>query len=774
VSAGAIGRARPRPDAPPKTRGALRYGADRRVAHVLHARLVLATRAHATVREINGSAALAHPGVIAVLTLKDLPIVARVPARLAHPLAGDEVLFAGQPVAVVVARTPEAAADGAELVRVRLDPLPVVLDPEAAMDPGSTLTRGDVAPDSAGAAMDAQTHAGVGGAGDASIESEVLSGNVSGRTRYRDGDVAAALAGAATVVEGRFETSWVHQGYLEPQVATAWQEPDGRLVVETATQGSFAARSDVAKALGIPQHRVRVVPTPLGGAFGGKWPLYEPLVAAAAVALGRPVRLVLERTEDLVATQPAQPFLIDLRIGADADGRFVGLQARIVADTGAFDDSSAESLAGVLVAGPYRWPSFDISAYGVRTNRFGDGPYRGPSGPPSAFALETLVDELAGRLGVDAIELRRRNGVVEGGPMVDGEAWPRIGLHEVLDAVEQTELWQQRDQVGPDEGIGLAVGYWPGAASAAAAACKVSPDGSIQVLTGTVDMSGVEGGFQAIVAEVLGVDPSTVAMEVMDTAAAPPTPGSGGSTITYSVGRAIRLAAEDARDALLQAASLQLEIAPEDLELADGTVRPKGTPEKAIPLARLVRRHGSEGRAPIEGHARSEILSLSPSVAAHVAHVRVDPATGRVEVLRQHLVQDVGRVLNPALVAGQQHGAAAQVVGWATRERLGHDRNGQPQATTFLEYAMPRAEDVGRLETTAVEVPSPDGPFGAKGIGEAPVIPGPAAIANAIAAATGLRLRRLPMDPVSVWRAASGTTGAPRAATPASTSGENR
>jgi len=236
--------------------------------------------------------------------------------------------------------------------------------------------------------------------------------------------------------------------------------------------------------------------------------------------------------------------------------------------------------------------------------------------------------------------------------MIDGEAWPRIGLSEVLDALEASPLWHERGDLPPDEGIGLAVGYWPGANSAAAAACKVSPDGSIQIVTGTVDMSGVEGGFQAIVAEVLGVEPSTVGMEVVDTAGAPATPGSGGSTITYSVGRAIRLAAEDARNAIFEAAALQLEIAPDDLELAEGTVRPKGTPERAIPLARLVRRHAGEGRAPIEGHARSEILSLSPSVAAHVAHVRVDRETGRVEVLRQHLIQDVGRVLNPALVAG--------------------------------------------------------------------------------------------------------------------------
>ncbi|HET9681709.1 MAG TPA: molybdopterin cofactor-binding domain-containing protein, partial [Candidatus Limnocylindrales bacterium] len=658
-------------------------------------------------------------------------------------------------IAAVAAETAVIAEEALALIDVEYAELPAVFDPEAAMRPEAPDARTDLGT-GGGASMDAQTHAAVGGEGDASIEAEDLSSNVAARTRYRRGDTQAGLASSATVVEGTFRTSWVHQGYLEPQASTAWVDPDGSLVVETATQGTFSARSDTARALGIPQHRVRVVPTPLGGAFGGKWPLFESLVAGAALAVGAPVRLVLERTEDLVATQPSQAFEIALRLGADAEGRFTAIEARIVADTGAFDESSAESLAAILVAGPYRWPAFDLSAYGVRTNRFGDGPYRGPSGPPSAFAVESLVDELAARLGVDPVELRRRNAVAEGEAMVDDEPWPRIGLAEVLAAVDASPLWQARRTVGPDEGIGLAVGYWPGANSAAAAACRVSSDGSVKVMTGAVDMSGVAGGFQAIVAEVLGIDPSSVGIETLDTATAPTSPGSGGSTVTYSVGRAIRMAAEATRDAILEAAARQLEIAPEDLELVEGMVQPRGTPDRAIPLAKVVRANERAGRTPLEGHARSEILSLSPSVTAHLAHVRVDRETGRVDVLRHELIQDVGRVLNPALVAGQQHGAVAQAVGWALRERLAHDAKGQPLATTFLEYALPRVEDVGPIATTSVEVPSPDGPFGAKGIGEAPVIPGPAAIANAIAAATGLRLRALPMDPPSVWRALNG------------------
>ncbi|MCI0582891.1 MAG: xanthine dehydrogenase family protein molybdopterin-binding subunit, partial [Chloroflexi bacterium] len=365
--------------------------------------------------------------------------------RLVRPLARTEVAFAGQPVVLVVAESVSAATDAAELVDVRLEPLPVVLDPEAAMDPASPLARIELAEegDRTGS-MDAQTHGGVGGGGDDSIDAEPLSANVSGRHRYRDGDVAANLAAAAAVREGRFSTSWMYQGYLEPQVCTAWLDEDRSLVLETSTQALFSARNEVAKALGIPSRRVRVVATPLGGAFGGKWVVFDTLVAAAALKLRRPVRLTVTRVDDFASTNPGQPFVTSLRIGADATGRFVGLEGRVVAEAGAFDEGTAESLAGVLVAGPYGWPAYDIRAYGVRTNRFGVGAYRAPSGPPMAFALETLIDELAVELDLDPIEIRRRNLVAAGAPMVDGEAWPAHGGREVLDALAASPVWRDR------------------------------------------------------------------------------------------------------------------------------------------------------------------------------------------------------------------------------------------------------------------------------------------------------------------------------------------
>jgi CO/xanthine dehydrogenase Mo-binding subunit len=750
-----VGVARPRPDTPAKVRGATRYAADRGAPRgLLHARLVLAQRAHARIAGIDTAAALALPGVVAVLTAADLPIRAKGRDRLTQPLARSEVVFAGQPMALVVATGLAAATDAVELVDVRLEALPVVVDAEAAMAPGSPLARVDLAAegDRTGS-MDAQTHAGVGGGTDHAIEAEDLSGNVTGRSRYHDGDVAAALAGSAVVREGRFSTSWIHQGYLEPQSCTAWLDDDGTLVLESATQSIFGTRNEVSKALGIPSRRVRVIGTPLGGAFGGKWALFETMVAAAAVKLRRPVRLVVGRADDFAATNPAQPFVTTLRIGADRDGRFTGLQSRIVADAGAFEEGTGESLAGVLVAGPYAWPAFDIRAYGVRTNRFGVGAYRGPTGPPMAMALETLIDELAVELGIDPVELRRRNLAAGGAPMVDGETWPVHGAVEVLDELERSPVWQARAARADGEGVGLSLAYWPGATNAASAVCRMSPDGSVQVVTGVADMSGVSGGFQAIVADVLGVDPNQVDMVYEDTASAPTSPGSGGSTITYSAGRAIRAAAEAVAQRLLEAAALELEIAVDDLELADGSVRPRGTPGRALPIAKLVRANNRAGQPPIEAQASTGIPGIAPSVAGHVARVRVDRDTGAVAVLADHVVQDVGRVLNPALVAGQQHGAAAQSVGWATLEALVHDGDGQLLSGTFLDYAMPRSEDVRGVVASSVEVPAPEGPLGARGIGEAPVIPGAAAVANAIAAATGARLRDLPMSRQRVWQA---------------------
>jgi CO/xanthine dehydrogenase Mo-binding subunit len=747
--------ARPRLDSNTKVRGATRFAADLPMPGVLHARIVPSLYAHARIHSIDASAALEVPGVVAVLTAADLPIATRDNMRMYEPLVRDEALFAGQPVALVVAETETAAADAVALVIVEAEPLPVVEDLEAAMRPDSPPARlVPLVADDGAEGGSVKAHAAVGGEG-AELEDEDLSTNVFNRDRYVEGDVTAVLAAAEVTVEGTFRTNWVYQAYLEPHAATAWTEPDGTLAVASANQGIFYVRKQLARIYGRPMSRVRVQGTPLGGSFGSKFLVVEPLVAGATLALGRPVRLVLERREDMAATTPAPASIIELRVGASADGSLTGLDARIVFDAGAYTEWSIEGIAAVLVGGAYRWPAFDVRAYGVQTNHVGTGSYRGPGGPQAAFAIESVLNELATKLGIDPIELRLRNLVTESDHMVDGEPWPLIGHREVLGAVAGHRLWRERKNLPAGEGVGVAFGVWPGSKAPAAAVCRFNADGTITVVTGVVDMSGVESGFAVIAAEAFGIPVENVAVVGLDTAGAPQSPLSGGSVVTYSAGLAVREAAADARRQLLSYAAIELEIDPSDLEIVDGHVRPAGSPDRGKSLADLADKlhdFGSD-HPPIEGHGSTVQKSLAPSTSASLAHVRLDAQTGEVTVLDFAIAQDVGRALNPALVEGQMRGGAAQGIGWALHEELIHDADAQLLSGTFLDYTVPRANHIPNIDTLIVEVPAPDGPYGAKGIGEASVIPAGAAIASAIVAAGGPRLRTLPMTAPRVWAA---------------------
>ncbi len=747
-----IGVARPRIDAPDKVTGATRFGADGHVHALLHARPVLSVEAHARIRGIDTQAALAVPGVVAVLAAADLPIASTGTDRSAEPLAREEVVFAGQPVALVIAESEAAAEDGAEAVLVDYEPLAAVVDVEAAMELDAPLAR-TVEEGDDGSDLESE-HAGVDrGQEDDAIEE--LSGNVLDRITRADGDVAAAFDASAAIVEGTFRTPWVYQAYLEPQVTTAWLEPSGTLVVSTSTQGAFVTQRELARTFDLPLERVRVVAEPLGGAFGGKFALVEPLAVGAALALQRPVRLVFTRSEDFAATNPASAQVTHLKIGARADGTLTGIEARMIVDRGSNAGWGVESITSMLVAGPYRWDAHDLRGYGVQTNRVTFGAYRAPGAPTAAFALESLLDELAKELGLDPIELRLRNAVEEGDIGVSGTPFPVIGVREVLDRIKQHPLWASRDSLPENEGIGFAAGHWPGGLEPAAAVCRVNSDGTMTVVTSAVDMSGVNTGFAVVAAAAFGLSPEQVRVVSTDTSSGPYAGGSGGSKVTYTVGAAVLRAAESARQKVLAAASQELEIAPDDLEVVDGVVRAVGAPDRSVTVQELAQkalRFGGQYE-PIEGHGGSAQTSGAPSVAAHLSHVRVDPETGEVELLRHVVAQDVGRALNPALVEGQMRGGATQGMGWALFEQLEHDEDGRLLTGSFLEYALPTAERVPEIETLIVEVPAPDGPFGAKGIGEAPVVGAPAAVANAVAAATGTRLYELPMTSPRVWKA---------------------
>jgi CO/xanthine dehydrogenase Mo-binding subunit len=745
-----IGVSRPRIDAPEKVTGATRYAADDEMPGLLHARLVLSTEAHASIEGIESTDALAVPGVVAVLTADDIPIAGEGFGRGYEPLAREEIVFAGQPVAIVVAESEAAAEDAAELVVVHQAELPAVVDLEAAMEPGAPLAQRPEADDESGGLGSA--HADVGATAEGAPDEE-LSGNVLGRVTRAEGNVDAAFAESDAVLSARFRTPWAYQAYLEPQTATAWIEPGGVLAVSTSTQGVFVTRRELATIFGLPFDKVRVRAAPLGGAFGGKFALIEPLVAGPALALRRPVRLVVTRSEDFQMTNPAPAEIIELRVGGRGDGALTALETRIVCDRGALTDWGVEDITSLLVAGPYRWQAFDIRGYGVRTNRVSFGAYRAPGATASAFAIECLLDELAGELGIDPIELRLRNAVEEGDVGVSGRVFPPVGVRACLERVQEHRIWRERDSLGEDEGVGVAIGYWPGGLEPSSAACRLDGDGRLTVITGAVDMTGTETTFAAIAAEAFGLPPDRVRVVAADSAAAPHAGSSGGSKITYTVGRAVQRAAEAAREQLLRVASEELEIASADLEVVDGEVRAVGAPDRSLAIEELARKALAFGGKyePIAGHGNIAQRSQAPGTACHLSHVRVDRETGEVEVVRHAIAQDVGRALNPALVEGQMRGGTAQGIGWALYEELRHDEDGRLLTGSFLDYAVPTAERVPEIDALIVEVPAPDGPFGARGVGEPPVIAAPAAIANAIHAAVGIRPRDLPMTAPRVW-----------------------
>ena len=470
---------------------------------------------------------------------------------------------------------------------------------------------------------------------------------------------------------------------------------------------------------------------------------------------GRPVRLAFGRGEDFAAANPAPGQIIDLEVGADRDGNLLAVRGTVTADRGALTDMGVEMISTMLCAGPYKWPAHDLTAVGVATNRVGAGAYRAPGAPPAAFALESLLDELAARLDLDPIELRLRNVAVAGDASLDGQEFTSFGARECLEAVREHPLWQRRGELPDGEGVGLALGYWPGGLEPAAAICRLDSDGRLTVVSAAADMSGVENALATIAAEAFGVGEDAVRVSVGDTASAPFGGISGGSKVTYTYGRAVERAAREARERLLRVASAELEIAPEDLELVDGEVRPLGAPGRAVKIADLAARTLTFGspHEPIEGYGGVAQTSRAPGAAAHLSHVRVDRDTGAVTVLAHAIAQDCGRALNRALVAGQMHGGVAQGIGWALLEELAYDEQGQLRSGSFADYALPSAGQVPPIDTLIVEVPAPDGPFGAKGVGEPPVVAVAPAIANAIAAAAGARLRELPMTPQRVWEA---------------------
>lgn len=744
-----VGQSRRAADGQNKVTGVIRYAADMNIPGMLHARLITSPYAHARILNIDVEAALATPGVVMVLTAKDLPDITPT-SRTRLLLARDRTLFVGHPVALVLGTAESAAQDGADLVLVDYEPLPAAVTMDEALADDAPL----VWPEGVGESEEAGAHgADVGGQESPARKS----GNVVAQPYFSRGDIEAGFAAADVIVEHTVTTPTVHQSYLEPQATIVQPDPfTGGATVWSSTQAPFNVREEVAAVLDVPESDVRVTATPLGGAFGGKFMMYQPLVALAARAAGRPVSLVLTRIEEMLAGNPAQAMRLHVRLGARQDGTLTALEADITIDSGCFPGSMG-GLAALLLGSMYKVPNLSVRATEVLTFKSSTTAYRAPTAPQAAFAIETLLNKLAQALAKDPLELRLQNAVEPGDPLAMGDPWPSIGMRQVLAALQDHPAWQQRDQArAAGRGVGIAVGGWPGGTEPAAAACALNRDGTLHVQLGSVDMGGTTAGFVLLAAEVFGIEPDKVRIIYGDTATAPYAGAAGGSKITYTVGPAIIQAVQEAREHTLAIAAEELEAAVEDLEIVDGRVQVRGVPDRHLPLgdiAAMTMQFGGK-YAPVFGHGRYAETTHSPGFCAQLAEVEVDRDTGVVKVHRLVVVQDVGRKINPAGIEGQMMGGATQGLGWALYENMVYDEHGQLMTASWMDYTVPHIDQGAfDLETVIVEVPADHGPFGARGVGEPPIIPTAAAVANAIADAVGTHPLDLPMTPPRVLAA---------------------
>jgi len=742
-----LGKGRKAIDGMEKITGSARYVSDVTLPGMLHARPVLSPYAHAKIVSIDATAARQMPGVWAVLASGDLSTKDRaINSRHSAVLARDKVYFRGQPVVVVVAESEEIARDAADAVVIEYEALTPVVDVIAAAADGAPviwpngLPKEGIDLTAAHAAVDKE-----------SVTKERALSNIHAENHFARGNVEQGFRDADVVIERTYKTPIVHQTYLEPCAVLAEPDVRGGLTLYVSTQGQFSVRDEVSRLLGLPKSKVKVVPMTVGGGFGAKYGIIEALVAATAIKVGRPVRMVLTRSEDFLTTTPSPATVIEMKTGAKKDGTITAIQARVLMDNGVFPFALG-GIVGILLGGYYKCANVKIDCFEVFTNKPQAGAYRAPGAPSATFALESNIDDLARELGIDALEFRYRNAVETGDLMGNGDAWPSLGLKECLERMREHPVWKDRQ---PGEGVGIAIGGWPCGMSPAAAICRVDDDGTIRVHVGSVDISGVNSSYVLVAAEILGVSPDQVEIIQGDTQTGPFAPASGGSQTTYSVSGAVANAAREVRRKLLNVAADHFEAAVEDLEIKDGQVQVKGVPARAVAIGELAstaqRKKGGPG--PIVGEGTSAVEENAPGFVVHLAKVAVDRDTGQVTPLHYVAIQDVGFALNPMMVIGQIHGGTVQGIGWGLHEAMVYDENGQLLTGSFMDYDIPKMDTVPMVETILVQNRSPYGPFGARGIGEPPITAGPAALANAVRDAVGVRVTETPIRPEHLWRA---------------------
>ena len=723
-----------RHDGVDKVTGKALYGADIRLPGMLYGKVLRSPHPHARIKSIDTSKAEADPKVRAIVTSEDLAPISDQLAKFVRDkiLASDKVLFKGHPVAAVAAGSPHDAEEALSLIEVEYEVLPSVTNVEDAMKPDAPVLHDHFMTDGLGGETPRKT-------------------NVADHSQYKLGDVEQGFQDADQVFEREFRTKSIHQGYIEPQNATAWWTPDGHLTIWCSSQGHFAIRDGTSKVLGVAVSSVKVVPMEIGGGFGGKLgPYLEPVAAVLSRKTGAPVQMTMTRAEVFEATGPTSGGLVRLKIGVTSEGRITAGQAYLAFESGAYPGSSLGGATACMFAS-YKIENLQVDGYDVVDNKTKTSAYRAPGAPIGTFAVESLIDEICESLSLDPLDFRMMNGAKEGTRRIDGVVNGPIGMLQTAEAVKAHPHYSAPLK-GKNQGRGLAMGFWRNNTGPSSVVATVVSDGTVMLVEGSMDIGGSRTAIAQQFAEALGIPVEDVSPQVADTDSIGFTSNTAGSGVTFKTGWAAYEAAQDVKRQLIDRAATMWEISPEQVEYEDGVIRHASDPELHTTLREMAPTLNDTG-GPIVGRASVNPRGVGGSYVANIVDVEVDAETGKVDILRFTAFQDAGTAIHPSYVEGQLQGGSVQGVGWALTEEYYMSDDGRMLNTSLLDYRMPTTLDVPMIDSVLIEVPNPGHPFGVRGVGEAPIVPTLAALGNAIYDATGVRMTQLPMSPGAVTRA---------------------
>ena len=738
-----------RHDGVDKVTGRAIYGADIQLTGLLYGAIKRSPHPHARIKNIDTSRAEAHPGVRAVVTAQDLPQIADKLADLGEAivnlrdasnnvLAYGKVLYKGHAVAGVAAVNLHVAQEAVELIDVEYEVLPHVTGVLEAMEDGAPILHEDMKTTSMGE------------------ETEKVS-NVANHFQHKMGEPDDGFAEADVVIEREFTTQTVHQGYIETHNATAHWNEEGQLTIWTSTQGAFSVRDQMAEILQMPVSKVKIVPLEIGGGFGGKISVYlDPVAALLSKKTGHPVKMTMTRDEVFEGTGPTPGSYLKVKMGATNDGRLTAATAYMAYEAGAYPGSPVGAGAGCIFT-PYDIPNVQIDGYDVCVNKPKTNAYRAPGATNAAYATETVVDEISEKLGVDPLEFRVKNGAKEGTRRADGPVHPVIGCIETTEAALNSEHYRSslaKSANGKVRGRGVASGYWfnfNGGRSAISV--SINPDGTINMLEGSTDIGGSRASIAMQLAETIGLEATDIKPYVVDTDSIGYTDVTGGSRTTFGTGYAAHATGQALIREMKERASKLWDVPADAIDFEDGVFSYRDDAEKRGSFKELASQAGDAGGPVVAQVSTNPDGSGGGAFATHVVDVEVDRETGKVDILRYTAVQDAGTAIHPSYVEGQMQGGVVQGIGWGLNEEYIYNDAGSMTNASFLDYRMPTTLDLPMIETIIVEVPNESHPYGVRGVGEVPIVPPPAALANAIYDATGVRLRDLPMSPPRVQQA---------------------